>query len=100
MKARWLVPVIFLIPAGGAGYMTWLSGQAGDDGQWFFGVMAVFFLLLAVTPFVPARKKQPAAEPPAQSSTRFVPHWFMLLAVLVLIGTVILAIVVAILRRL
>lgn len=87
MKNRRLVPVMFLLPAAGAGYMTWLSWQAGDDGRWFFGVMAVFFLLLAFTPFIPPRKKTPAAEPPAPPDTRFGPPWFMLLAI-VTVGTI------------
>lgn len=87
MKTRWLVPIILLLPATGAGYMTWLSWQAGDDGLWFFGVMAVFLLLLAFTPLIPAREKPPRAKPPSQSATVFVPHWFMLFA-LVSVGTI------------
>ncbi|MSU53845.1 MAG: hypothetical protein EXS41_10735, partial [Opitutaceae bacterium] len=47
MKGRWIWLVIFLLPAGGAGYMTWLSWQAGDSGKWLFGVFTLFFLALA-----------------------------------------------------
>ncbi len=91
MKGRWIISVIFLLPAGGAGYMTWLSGQAGDDGKWLFGVFTLFFLLLAAAPFAPKFKRQSKPEPPP--TTRFVPHWFMLLAILVIVLSMIAAIV-------
>lgn len=97
MKARWLVPVIFLIPAGGAGYMTWLSWEAGEDSKWIFGVFTVFFLLIALVPFLPSLKSKPASEP--SPNTRFVPHWFMLLAILAMGAAAVFAVVGAILRR-
>jgi hypothetical protein len=99
MKPRWFLSVMFLLPAAGAGYMTWLSWQAGDDGQWFFGVMAVFFLLLVFTPFLPARKKTSATEPPSPPNTRFVPHWFILLVILAIIVCAVLAVVTAVVRH-
>ncbi len=99
MKARWIIAVALLIPATGAGYMTWLSWMAGEDNKWFFGVIAGFFLLMAAAPFLPAGKSKPKPEPEPSPNTRFVPHWFMLLAVLVLVLSIILAIVGAVLRH-
>lgn len=82
MKRRWILPGVFLLPAMVAGYLTWLCWQAGDNGKWLFGVFTVFFLMLGATPLLPKPKpKDPASIP----STRFVPHWFMMLAVLVLL---------------
>ena len=76
--------------------MTWLMWRAGDDGKWMFGVFTVFFLLLTGAPLVPEFREKPPEPSP---NTRFVPHWFMLLAMLVVLGTIILAIAGAILRR-
>lgn len=93
MKLSWILPVVFLLCALGAGYMTWLMWRAGDSGKWFFGVFTVFFLALTVAPLVPEfRKKKPEPSP----NTRFVPHWFMLLAMLVVVVGIILAIIGAI----
>jgi len=97
MKTRWLVPVIFLLPATGAGYMTWLSWEAGEDSKWFFGVFTVFFLLIATVPFLPALKSNSSPEP--SPNTRFVPHWFMLLAILAMAAVAVLAVVTAVLRH-
>ena len=97
MKVRLILATIFLLIAGAAGYMAWLSWQAGDDGKWLFGVFAGFFLLLAAAPVLPRLKAKP--QPEASTSTRFVPHWFMMLAVLVVLGTIILAIIGAFLRH-
>ena len=82
MKTRWLVSVLFLIPAAGAGYITWLSWCSGDDGKWLFGVFTAFFLVLSAAPFLPKSKRPPPLDAPS-TGTRFVPHWFMLLAFLV-----------------
>jgi hypothetical protein len=96
MKARQLIlATIFLLPAIGAGYMTWLMWQAGDSGKWLFLVFTVFFALMALAPFLP----KPKPKPQTFTSTRFVPHWFMMLAVLVLLLSIILAIVGAFLRH-
>lgn len=92
MNGRRILAALFLLPAIAAGYMTWLMWRAGDNGQWLFGVFTVFFLLLAVAPLVPEfREKPPNPEPPP--NTRFVPHWFMLLAILAIIATAVLAVV-------
>ena len=97
MKGNRILAAVFLLPAIASGYMTWLMGRAGEDGRWLFGVFTVFFLLLTIAPLVPEfRKKTPPPEP---TSTRFVPHWFMLLAILVLLGVAVAAIVGAILRH-
>jgi len=84
---------IFLLLAAASGYLTWLMGKAGDSGQWLFGVFTLFFLALAVAPLLPKPKPKP---PTATTSTRFVPHWFMLLAMLVIIVSVLAAIIRAI----
>ena len=95
MKGRWILTTVFLLLAIPAGYMTWLMWQAGDSGKWLFGVFTLFFLALATMPLLP----KPKPKPVTFTSTRFVPHWFMMLAVLVLLGTIILAIVGAFLRH-
>ena len=98
MKGGWILLLFafFLLSALAAGYMTWLTWHAGNDGRWLFGVFTLFFLALAVTPLLPKLKPKP--EPPT-ASTHFVPHWFMLLAILVIVLSIFAAIVGAILRR-
>lgn len=96
MKGRTILAAIFLLPAIVSGYMTRLMWQAGDSGKWLFGVFTLFFVLLTLTPILP--KLRPP-QPKPITSTRFVPHWFMMLAVLVVLGTIILAIVNAILSH-
>lgn len=87
---------VFLMAGMGSGYMTWLCWRAGDSGQWLFAVFTVFFLMLGATPLFPKPKpKDPASIP----STRFVPHWFMMLAVLALV-LIVLAIFVSVIRGL
>ena len=98
MKTRWWVPAIFLLLALGSGYLTWLSWRAGQDGKWMFGVFTVFFLLLGAVPLAPKFRRQPPAEMPV-AGTRFVPHWFMLIALLVFVAALLLAIVGAIRRH-
>jgi type VI protein secretion system component VasF len=51
--------------------------------------------MLGATPLLPKPKQK---DPAATRSTRFVPHWFMMLAVLVLLLTLIVGIVGALLR--
>ena len=96
MNARNLIALVLLLPGLGAAYMAWMLWRVEDGGKWFFLVLAVFFLLLAVSPRLPQLKPKPNAEP---AGTRFVPHWFMLLAVLVLIGVAVLALLGVFLRR-
>ena len=96
MIARVILVVVFLIPTIAAGYMTWLTWRTGDDGKWLFGIFTLFFLLLAATPILPKFKPKPEAQ---FTSTRFVPHWFMMLAALVFVVAVLAAIVGAILRH-
>jgi hypothetical protein len=93
MAARILF-VVFLLPALGSIYITWLTWRAGDDSKWLFTVFTVFFLLLASTPLLPKPKKKPET-----TSTRFVPHWFMMLAILAIVLMVLAAIVGAFVRR-
>jgi hypothetical protein len=95
MKGRWILSTIALLPAIASGYMTWLMWQAGDSGKWLFGVFTLFFLALAATPLLP----KPKPKPQTFTSTRFVPHWFMMLAVLVIAASILAAIVGAVLRH-
>lgn len=96
MNGRRILAAVFLLPALGASYMTWVTWRAGDSGQWLFGVFAIFFLALSIAPQLPDfPKKQP--EPVKQ--TGFGPHWFMMLAILALSGVAVAAIVGAILRH-
>ena len=88
MAARILF-VVFLLPALGSAYITWLTWQAGDSSKWLFTIFTCFFVMLAVTPLFPKSKKQPEAT----TSTRFVPHWFMMLAILVIVLSILAAIV-------
>ncbi len=88
--------MLFLLPAAGAGYMTWLSWRAGDDGKWLFGVFTAFFLILGAAPFLAKAKRSPPPDQ-APANTRFVPHWFMLIAMLVLLVLAV-SIVLAIIR--
>ncbi|MBI2517915.1 MAG: hypothetical protein HYV95_13505 [Opitutae bacterium] len=96
MNARRWLAGLFLLVAAPAGYMAWLTWRAGDSGKWLFGVFTLFFLLLAVTALLPEiRTKE---KPETVTSTRFVPHWFMLLAIVALLLAVLLGIVNAVLR--
>jgi protein-S-isoprenylcysteine O-methyltransferase Ste14 len=63
--------------------MAWLTWRADDSGQWLFLVFTVFFALLVASPWLPKLKTKPPPEP---ATTRFVPHWFMMLAALVLVA--------------
>jgi hypothetical protein len=96
LNARRILAGVFLLIAGIAAYMTWLCWREGNDGKWLFGVFTMFFLLLGAAPLMP--KASHKSQPEPATSTRFVPHWFMMLAVLVLLLTFILGIVGA-LRR-
>jgi uncharacterized membrane protein YedE/YeeE len=89
MKGRRILAAIFLLPALASGYMTWLLWRAGDSGQWLFGVFTLFFLALAALPLLPKSKPKPEAT----TGTRFVPHWFMMLAVLITVALIFTAIV-------
>ena len=96
MIARLILVVVFLIPAVASAYMTWLTWRADDDGKWLFTVFFGFFLLLAASPILPKLRTKPKPE---SANTRFVPHWFMMLAILVIILSILAAIIGAILRR-
>ena len=91
MTGRRILAALFLLPALAAGYMTWMMVRAGDDGKWMFGVFTVFFILLGISPLLPELK--PRKKPEPTPNTRFVPHWFMLLAILVVVVGIILAII-------
>jgi bacteriorhodopsin len=97
MKGRWIPSGVFLLLAIPGGYMTWLMWQAGDSGKWLFLVFTVFLLLMALAPFLPKGKAKP--KPETFTSTRFVPHWFMMLAILVMAVSILAAIIGAILRH-
>ena len=92
MKIRWLVSAFFLLLALGAAYVAWRSGQAGDDGKWLFGVFAAFFLVLGFAPLAPKVRRQPQPEA-LPTGTRFVPHWFMMLALVVFAAAILLLII-------
>lgn len=92
MKIRWLVSAFFLLLALGAAYPAWRSGQAGDDGKWLFVVFAAFFLVLGVAPLVPLVRRPPQPET-SPTGTRFVPHWFMMLALVVFAVAILLLII-------
>jgi hypothetical protein len=89
MKARTILAAVFLLIGLAAGWMTWLTWRAGEDGKWLFGVFAAFFLILAAAPFLPAAKNKPKEVLP----TRFVPAWQMegmiLLALLAIVASVV-----------
>jgi hypothetical protein len=97
MKGRRILAAVFLLPALGSGYMTWLMWRAGDTGKWLFLVFALFFLFLTIAPILPELRPAPAPQP--TPGTRFVPHWFMMLAVLVTAALILTALVGAVLRR-
>ncbi|MDP2137157.1 MAG: hypothetical protein Q8J74_04835 [Candidatus Didemnitutus sp.] len=99
MIGRLILVVAFLIPAVASAYMIWLTWRADDDGKWLFTVFFVFFLFLAASPILPKFVFQPKPEPVSTSTTRFVPHWFMLLAVLVVLVVILMAIVGSFLHR-
>jgi hypothetical protein len=90
MKLWHLLIVGFLLVAGTSAYMTWLCWQAGDESKWMFGIFTLFFCLLAASPYLPKLRSKAKPEP---VNTRFVPHWFMMLAALVLLATVVIAII-------
>lgn len=96
MTSRWLLAGGLLLIAGGAGYMAWLSWQAGDDGRWLFGVFALFFGVLATAALRPASAAAPSAQ--SRTSSGFVPHWKMLLITLGIGAVFVAAVVTALLR--
>lgn len=97
MKTLRLLCVVLFLGAGlWVGYLTWQVWQASDDGKWLFLLTTVFLLGLGVAPLVPNRTHQPKSD---ALSTRFAPHWFLLLALLVSAGIVLAAIVRTILRH-
>jgi hypothetical protein len=98
MKPLRLLCVVLFLGAGlWVGYLTWQVWKAGDDSKWLFLLITVFLLSLGTAPLMPVLKRQPKPEPP--TSTRFTPHWFLLLALLVTAGIVLAAIVRTILRH-
>lgn len=98
MKLLRLLCVVLFLGAGlWVGYLTRQVWQAGDDSKWLFLLITVFLLSLGTAPLMPVLKRQPKPEPP--TSTRFAPHWFLLLALLVTAGIVLAAIVRTILRH-
>lgn len=97
MKTRWILAGGLVLIAGGAGYMAWLSRQAGDDGQWLFGVFALFFGLLAAAALRPASPTAPPAQ--GRATSGFAPHWWLLLGMVAIITALVAAVVTALLRR-
>lgn len=93
---RWLAGLLLLVAAP-AGYLTWLLWRTGDSGRWLFGVFTLFFLLLAVAALLPEVRSKEKPEP--VTATRFVPHWFMLLAIAVFVLAILAALAGALLRR-
>ena len=96
MTVQRILVGVFLLVTGVAAYMTWLCWQAGNDSKWLFGAFTAFFLFLGAAPLLP--KAKPAKKIEAITSTRFVPHWFMMLAVLVLL-LIVVAGIVGVLKR-
>lgn len=96
MNGRRIVAVFFLLPALAAGYMTWLMWRAGDSSKWLFAVFTLFLLLMTIAPFLPRAKPIPKTE--TSASTRFVPHWFMMLAIFAIVLAIV-AMVGSILRH-
>lgn len=94
MKPK-LILLIFLLPGLASAYMAWITWRAQDDGKWIFTAFALVFLVPFVAGLFP-RKPPPEPE---HSGTKFVPHWYLMLATLILLGVVVVA-VVAGLRRL
>jgi hypothetical protein len=75
VKPGVFLAALFLVIALAAGWMTWLTARAGEDGAWLLGVFAAFFFVLALAPLLTAPKKKKAPE--GVPSTRFVPAWQM-----------------------
>jgi hypothetical protein len=96
MKARRILAAVFLLPAVVSGYLAWSMWRAGDSGPWLFVVFTLFFVSLAIAPILPEFKPPPSKPP---TSTRFLPHWFMMLAVLGILLAIILTLVGSIPRR-
>ena len=69
----------------------WLHRQL-QGRKWLFGVFAAFFLVLGFAPLAPKVRRQPQPEV-LPTGTRFVPHWFMMLALVVFAGAILLIIV-------
>jgi uncharacterized membrane protein YfcA len=95
MIGRRILAAVLLLLALAAGYMTCLMWRAADSGKWLFGVFTLFFLVLAVVALSPKAKPQPETT----ATTRFVPHWFMMLAVLVIVLCILAGIISAVFRR-
>ncbi len=94
MKARWIISAFCVILAAGAGYLSWLLGQAGDDGRWLFLVFAAFFLILSIASLRPVGRRPAGPNRPA--SIRFVASWVLPFYLLLFGGLLILSILVGI----
>jgi len=97
VKVRWLLMVLLLVPAVAAGYITVVTWQGDDDSKWVFGVFTVFFLSLALIPLVPPSKRPKSR--PETLNTRFVPHWFLEGAIVVVVVVVLASLLRAIFAR-
>ena len=78
---KWL---LFIIMAGAGGfslYMAFWAWRAGQSSVWFFLTISVFLLIPVAAHLISPAPGRINSSP---QQTRFVPHWFMMGAVIIL----------------
>ncbi len=92
MKAKGIFAGVFGLAGLAAAYLAVITWSAEGGAGWLFAVFALLLFLLAVGIVAPAKKPDPPKP------TKFVPHWFLMLAILVPVVLLILSVVVHFLR--
>jgi hypothetical protein len=83
MKRRIILTLFFAAIGLGAIATAVIAGTDLESRCIFLAFAAIFFVF-AAAPWL-GKKSKPTADPTPPAPTRFVPHWFMLLAILLLV---------------
>ena len=83
---KFLWTAVMIPPTAVAGYMACVLWRDNDDGRWLFAVFALFFLVLAVAPFLPKSRQQKEEE--KVPTTRFASSWVLPFYLILFLGSV------------
>ncbi|MEW6615670.1 MAG: hypothetical protein AB1401_09420 [Thermodesulfobacteriota bacterium] len=89
MMGIWVGIIVFGFCAVFSFYMAYLAFRTGSNGAFLFTGFGLLFGVPFITSVFKALSKRSAVKPEPES-VRFVPHWFMMTAI-IFIGLVILA---------
>ncbi|RJP59280.1 MAG: hypothetical protein C4549_02600 [Deltaproteobacteria bacterium] len=93
----WIVIIISGICAVFSFYMAFLAFRNGDSSAFLFSSFGLFFGIPFIISLIKAFSKRGALKPEPQP-VRFVPHWFMMTAIIVTGLVVIVSILISIIR--